>query len=146
MQTYITREQDYALRIVTYLAELKKEQHISIKDLSKELFISRSFAARIIHKLKHGGIIKTIEGNQGGVLLRKGADDISLLDVLNIIGFKTIFNACNSRDYNCELSKRCRFHNFFVEEENSLKNKLHKKKISEFVFGTKINVNQKEEN
>ncbi len=145
MQTYITREQDYVLRIVTYLAELKKESHISIKDLSKKLFISKNFAARIVHKLKHGGLIKTIEGHQGGVLLKRNVEDISLLDVLDIIGFKTAFNACSDQSFNCELLKFCRFHKFFIDEENNLKQKLRERKISEFLFKSKNKVNQMEE-
>lgn len=134
MQTYITREQDYALRITSALAVLKENEQLPVSELSKRLFISKSFAARIVHKLTKNGILVTTQGKYGGVSLKKRADKLSVYEVLSTIGFKTKFNQCLDDRFPCEFSNKCLFHLFFDEEEKKLHEKMKQKMISEFVI------------
>lgn len=134
MQTYITREQDYALRITSALAALNKNDQLPVSELSKRLYISKNFAARIVHKLTKSGILATTQGKYGGVSLKKRADKLSVYEVLSTIGFKTKFNQCLDDRFPCEFSNKCLFHLFFDEEEKKLHEKLKQKMISEFVI------------
>lgn len=134
MQTYITREQDYALRITSALAALKENEQLPVSELSKRLYISKNFAARIVHKLKTNGILVTTQGKYGGVALKKQADKLSMYEVLNTIGFKTKFNQCLDEEFHCVFSNKCLFHSFFDEEEKKLHERMKSKMISEFVI------------
>lgn len=134
MQTYITREQDYALRITSALAVLKENEQLPVSELSKRLYISKNFAARIVHKLTKSGILATTQGKYGGVSLDKRADKLSVYEVLSTIGFKTKFNQCLDKRFHCEFSNSCLFHSFFDEEERKLHEKMKQKMISEFVI------------
>jgi len=134
MQTYITREQDYALRIISTLAALNKNDQLPVSELSRRLYISKNFAARIVHKLTKNGILVTTQGKYGGVSLKKRADKLSVYEVLSTIGFKTKFNQCLDERFPCEFSNKCLFHSFFDEEEKKLHEKLKQKMISEFVI------------
>ena len=134
MQTYVTREQDYALRITAALAGLKKNEQLPVSQLSKKLFISKNFAARIVLKLKQAGILGTTQGKYGGVFLRKDAKKLSVLEVLTAIGFKTKFNQCLDDEQNCMLIEYCKFHTLFAEEEDRLHKRLKKRTISEFIY------------
>ena len=134
MQTYISREQDYALRITATLAGLKNGEHLSVKELSQKLYISKIFAARIVHNLKHKGIVGTKQGHTGGVYLNKDANELTVYDVLNAVGFKIKFNQCLCDDFNCNLVEKCGFHSFFYEQEHAFTQNMKAKKISEFLF------------
>lgn len=134
MQSYISREQDYALRITASLASLDEDEFLPVSKLSNDLFISKNFAARIVHKLKNNGIIKSIQGKYGGVSLAKAPSDISVYDVLAAIGFRTQFNKCLSDGFVCELEMLCRYHAFFANEETQLYNRLKEKTIDQFLF------------
>lgn len=134
MQTYISREQDYALRITATLAGLNAGEHLSVKELSQQLYISKIFAARIVHNLKHKGIVGTKQGHTGGVYLNINANELSVFDVLNAVGFKIKFNQCLSDNFECSLVAKCRFHNFFYEQEYAFTQNMKAKKISEFLF------------
>ncbi len=134
MQTYITREQDYALRITSALAALKPNEQLSVNELSKHLYISKSFAARIVHKLTKHGILSTTQGKFGGVSLNKNPGKLSLFEVLDTIGFKTKFNQCLDDRFHCVFSNKCLFHSFFDEEEKKLHDRLKEKMISDFVL------------
>ena len=134
MLTFITREQDYALRIAAMLAGLPGGQQLSIKQLSEKLLISKKFAARISHKLKHGGIIGSKQGQSGGIFLIKNPNKLSLWEVLDIIGFRTKFNQCLDESFICGLSGYCKFHNLFGSIELNIITTLKEKMISDFVM------------
>ena len=134
MQSYISREQDYALRISARLASLSTGEHISVRELSNQLFISKNFAARIVHKLIQKGIVKSKQGNRGGVFLNKSANEIDLFQIMNAIGFKMKFNQCLHDEIDCRLMELCRFHSFFYEQELSIYKALREKKLSEFTI------------
>ena len=134
MQTYISREQDYALRITSELATLKKGTHLPVSEISKRLYISKGFTARIVHTLAKAGILSTTQGKYGGVSLNVNPEKLSLYKVLDTIGFKTKFNQCLDERFHCEFSNKCLFHSFFDEEENKFLEKMKKKMISDFVL------------
>lgn len=134
IQSFISREQDYALRITAYLAGLKKGEFVSIRKMSATLRISQKFAARIAHKLKKADITDSIQGKYGGVFLKANPQKISMWDVLNIIGFKIKFNDCMCENFFCEFELGCRFHAFFVQQEQVFMDTLKKQKISDFIL------------
>jgi len=134
MNSFISREQDYALRITSRLAELKKGETLSVRQLSKDMFISKIFSARIVHKLKRAGILGTTQGKTGGVYLNVSPKKLSAYEVLNVIGFKVKYNNCLYKDFRCELLGGCRFHQFFRRQDELLVKSLKKMKISEFTF------------
>ena len=134
MQTYISREQDYALRITAYLAGLKKNEQVPIRKISKELYISKSFTAKIAHKLKNRGLIGTTQGVQGGIYLACDSEKLTVFEVLDAVGFSTKFNKCFIHEFKCELSNSCRFHNFFVQQEQMLLNNFRNAFIADFLL------------
>ncbi|MFH1194655.1 MAG: Rrf2 family transcriptional regulator [bacterium] len=134
MQTYITREQDYALRILSALAGHNEQPQLNITMLCKKLHITRSFAGKIIHKLKHAGIVSTTQGQFGGVTLSKSAGMLSIYDVLSTIGFRTKFNECLRDEINCPLETICGFHSYFHKIEKNFLNDMKSKMISEFII------------
>ncbi len=134
IHSFISREQDYALRITAFLASLDKGEIINVNKLSKKLYLSKSFSARIIHKLKNANITGSVQGKYGGVFLKVNPEDISIWDILNIIGFKVRLNDCMDEHFICELEFGCRFHLFFVEQEKILMDKLKSQKISDYLF------------
>lgn len=133
MQTYISREQDYALRITSALAPLKEKEQLPVSELSKRLYISKNFAARIVHTLTKNGILSTTQGKYGGVSLKKNPKKLSVYEVLETIGFKTKFNQCLDERFHCEFSNKCLFHSFFDEEEKKFHERMKSKMISDFL-------------
>jgi Rrf2 family nitric oxide-sensitive transcriptional repressor len=141
IQSFISREQDYALRITAYLAGLKKGEFISVSKIAETLRISQKFASRIAHKLKKAGVTDSIQGKYGGVFLKASPQNISIWDILNIIGFKIKFNDCLCENFFCELELGCKFHSFFVQQEQVFMDNLKNQKISDYVLSNLIHTN-----
>ncbi|AFH48808.1 Putative transcriptional regulator [Ignavibacterium album JCM 16511] len=135
--SFISREQDYALRMTAFLAGLPNGEFISIPELAEKLFISKKFASRIIHKLKKSNITDSVQGRYGGVFIKADPEKLSIFDVLNTIGFKVKFNDCLKENFACELMLGCKFHSFWMNQEFLLIEKLKKQKISDYVLKEK---------
>ena len=137
VNSYISREQDYALRITAFLANAEDGKFVSVTEIAKRLLISRKFSARIVHKLTQAGILKTERGKQGGAALKKTPSKISLYEVLETIGFKVRFNACVHDNYDCPLEELCQFHQLWKSEEERFFNRLRNSFIENYKLSLK---------
>src|SRR3989338_7646133 len=79
----ITRETDYAVRALAYIAGQKKEV-VPVSELVKELTIPRAFLRKLLQILNRKGILKSYKGNGGGFALAKRAREIFLVDLIKI--------------------------------------------------------------
>lgn len=95
----ITRETDYALRIVAFLA--KQEDKCGAKVISTELNIPQRFALKILGKLSLSEVLKSYKGNLGGYELNKSAKDITMLEIIEAMQGKVMITNCANKDNEC---------------------------------------------
>lgn len=133
MNVYIKREYDYAIRICVYLAGKEKRSVIPLSKISRELYITRPFASKIVHQLKRNGIIGSVQGKQGGIYLESDPEQTSLLQILKALEFDSTFNECLKNEDFCPFSDHCKVHAFYLELENHILSSMGERKISEFV-------------
>ena len=81
----ITREGDYGIRSVLYLARQPFSKVSFVNEISEEYKIPRSFLAKILQKLVKAKIVRSYRGVKGGFSLAKPAREITALDVLAAI-------------------------------------------------------------
>ncbi len=132
MNTIISRESDYAIRIVAYMAGVKRQ--VKITELVDNLFLSKSIVIKIIQKLKKCGIVVTKTGKNGGLSLVDTVDEITIYQILNCMGFKSTINICAVRPVICELNPICDITNFFIDIQKDFERKLKSARIKDFVF------------
>ena len=137
MNTFITREYDYAIRICAYLAGQKVKQPIPLPVMAKKLNISKPFATKIVHKLKKGGITASVQGKTGGIFLNKDPEKLSLMKILKAMHFNSTLNECVHNHHSCPLIKSCHIHAFFMETEKKLLKIFDDKMISELIIEDK---------
>jgi len=61
----ITREIDYAVRALIYLADNGNGKKVSVSELVDELGITRPFLRKIMQLLAKAGVIESYKGNKG---------------------------------------------------------------------------------
>ena len=103
----VTREGDYGIRSILYLARQPFKKVSFINEISEEYKIPRSFLAKILQKLVKAKIVRSYRGVKGGFSLAKQSRDISVLDVLEAIEGKLAMNRCLADKKNCDFSKHC---------------------------------------
>jgi Rrf2 family protein len=128
---FISKECDYAVRIVRELADGEKK---TAEDICRNESISHQFAYKILKKLEKSGLLRAFRGKAGGYALTKGADVISLYDVFSAIEGRMILTACLRDDFACPMNKGdspCGVHKEFVRLQEMLAAGLKEKTVSE---------------
>lgn len=120
----ITRQADYALRAMLYLARLEPNQRAATSQIAEEQEIPPSFLAKIISQLSIAGLIHTSRGARGGVNLARKPEDISLLDVVEAIDGPIALNECTKDPSVCTFGENCPIHDVWCETQADLVRKL----------------------
>jgi Rrf2 family protein len=103
----VTREGDYGIRSVLYLARQPFNKVSFANEISEEYKIPRSFLAKILQKLVKAKIVRSYRGVKGGFSLAKQAREITPLDVLAAIEGRLAINICLADKKKCNFSKHC---------------------------------------
>ena len=100
----ITKERDYAMRVVWSLCDMKLH---TVKAICESELVPVDFAYKILKKLEQNGITRSIRGRNGGYRLAKAPDKISMLDVLLAIDTR-LFISEDVENRNRKGRKFCR--------------------------------------
>lgn len=108
---------DYALHALIHLAHSERDQNIGIKELSATLGVSESYLSKIMSKLRQDGIVRAVPGVNGGYELAKTAEQITFLEVIQVIeGRQQLFECSNMNS---------RQHRLLTEEKAAEKQEDH---------------------
>lgn len=103
----ITRDTDYGIRAMCYLAK-HKDKRVSASELVSRLSIPRSFLRKILQVLHKEGVLSSYKGIGGGFVLTKPVDKIYLTDLIRIFQGKLTLNECLFKKIICPHTKTCR--------------------------------------
>ena len=103
----ITRQADYAVRAVLYLAQLGSDQRAATSQIAQEQQIPPSFLAKIVSQLSVAGLLQTSRGARGGVSLARMPEEISLLEVVEAIDGPILLNECAGENGACVFGDSC---------------------------------------
>jgi Rrf2 family protein len=122
----LTREGDYGIRSVLYLARQPYKKISFVTEISDEYKIPRSFLAKILQKLVKAKIVRSYRGVKGGFSLARQAKDISVLDVLEAIEGKLAMNLCLEDKRKCDFSRHCPIHGVWAAAQAKVTEVLKK--------------------
>lgn len=123
----ITKQADYAVRAMTYLAQLPPEERAATGRIAQEKSIPPSFLAKIVSQLSVAGLLQTSRGAHGGVSLAKAAKDITLLDVVEAIDGPILLNDCVNTHYtDCTYMEDCPLKTVWCDAQKQLVDSLSK--------------------
>jgi Rrf2 family protein len=120
----ITKQADYALRAVLYLARMDDNSKASTKDIAETQKIPPSFLAKIVSQLSIAGLIQTARGARGGVALARPPEKVSILDVIEAIDGPMLLNECTSNSHICPFGSDCSLHKTWCETRQLVHDKL----------------------
>jgi len=91
-----SKSTDYALHALIHLGLPERHTNVGIKELSAALGVSESYLSKIMSKLRQDGIVRAVPGVNGGYELARPADQITFLDVIQVIeGRQQLFECSN---------------------------------------------------
>ena len=133
----ITRQADYALRAMLYLAKLEKDVRAATSQIADEQQIPPSFLAKIISQLSIAGLILTSRGARGGVTLARQPEEITLLDVVEAIDGPISLNVCSHSAGACPFGDECPIQPIWSDAQHELVEKLRSTNFGQLIKNSK---------
>jgi Rrf2 family protein len=127
----ITRQAEYAVRTVLYLAKQEPGACVPTARIAKEQDIPTSFLAKIILQLSAVGLLHTTRGAKGGVMLARTSDAISLLEVIEAVDGAIELNDCVLEAARCQRSRTCPVRRTWCEARTDLVKRLSHAKFAQ---------------
>ncbi len=129
----ITRQADYALRAMLYLAQMNPTERAATSQIAEVQNIPPSFLAKIISQLSIAGLIHTSRGARGGVSLARQPEEISILDVVEAIDGPIALNECTDDPSTCPFGESCPLRPLWCEAQSELIVRLRNTSFAHFV-------------
>ncbi len=119
-----------ALHSLVLIAK-KQPLRMNVKVLAEKLNASQAHLAKVFQKLSKAGLVKSVRGPAGGFELNKPADQITFIEIYEIIEGKIVLGKCPLGKSQCPFQK-C----IFSPELNKISANLYeifkKMKLSDF--------------
>lgn len=131
----ITRQADYAVRAVLYLAQLGPDRRAATSQIAEEQQIPPSFLAKIVSQLSVAGLLQTSRGARGGVSLARNPDEISLLEVVEAIDGPILLNECVLHSGACTFGDSCPMRPVWCDAQVELVGRLKTTTFDKFING-----------
>ncbi len=127
----ITREADYALRIMCLLAE--NGEVLDAGSIAERTSLTQQFALKILRKLSKGKLVRSYKGARGGYAIETNAESCTLRQVIELIDGSLAISKCV--DGGCSLvgtnKSECVIHHIFAAVSDDLSKKLDSITIAE---------------
>ena len=134
---FITRECDYAVRVLRALAG---EARLSVNEICEKEAITAPFAYKILKKLQKSGIVKGFRGVHGGYALNRGLNEMTLYDVYSAIDPELFIIECMDPGHVCvrngQDGQPCLVHNELAEIQRELWSLLRRKSLQDILEGS----------
>lgn len=117
----ITRETDYAIRIIRALS---KGNLMTTGDICQQELLPQHFVYKILKKLERAKIIQISRGVDGGCQLIADLKKVSLYDLAQIVESKKYISACMQPEFDCLWQQKsdslCTVHNHLRQIQDVL--------------------------
>jgi Rrf2 family nitric oxide-sensitive transcriptional repressor len=127
---------DFALRVLMRLA-VAPDTHVSTDALARELVISRNHLHKIVQFLTEAGLVRTIRGAHGGVMLARPASQINVGAVIRSREEDQALVECFRVDGGaCTLLPRCRLRGILDAAKNAFYQHLDRYTLADCLIVT----------
>lgn len=110
----LTTFTDYTLRVLMYLA-IDADRQATIPEIAAAYGISENHLMKVVHQLVRGGLVESIRGKGGGILLALAASDIRLGEVVRKAEGERAIVECLSPEDRCAITPVCRLTRVLAE-------------------------------
>lgn len=132
----ITKNIHYAIKALLYFSKYRKKI-ISVGELVEKLGVRRAFLRGILQVLSRHKILVSLRGANGGFILKRRADEIKILELINIFRKADSIIECLFEKGICPHPKKCLLIKKISGIEDRLNNVLGKLTIADLLKSVK---------
>lgn len=132
----ISTKTRYAIRAMGELAIRYEEGAISLKKVSEAQNISLKYLENIMAELKGHKLVVSVAGKNGGYVLAKSPDKITIADIFYV--FEGNIIDCLENKELCEDTGKCIVRKIYNEMNDNIKSLLMKKTLESVFVGYSV--------
>lgn len=123
---------DYALVIMAHMA-INKDKLLSSNDIAEATHVAMPTVSKILKLLVGGRLLESVRGKNGGYMLHKSGNDISVVDVIEAIDGPISITDCVTALHDCGIKSVCGMQSGWQKVNVKIKNTLEDVKVSDFI-------------
>ncbi|HEY3313241.1 MAG TPA: Rrf2 family transcriptional regulator [Anaerolineales bacterium] len=137
----INRQTDYAVRVILALAAHDGSQKVSSAQVRDAMLIPASFMPRIVAQLAKFKLIKTFTGRDGGLLLSRPANEITLRDVVEAFEGPILLSECMQagQENDCPFLDNCQVRSKWGRVQAAMLREMASITFAELALETRAN-------
>ena len=135
MSILFSRQCEYALQAVSYLAIKPEGEMVPIRALSKALRIPYHFLAKILQNLAAKGLLTSQKGPAGGFALAMPSEKITLLHIVEAIDGLGFMHDCMMGFATCSGKNPCAAHETWANVRGQVHEMLVNQSVAEIARG-----------
>ncbi len=126
----ITREMDYAIRI---LRALDTGELLTSAQIAQKEHMQPAITYKLMKQLTKAGLVKSRRGHEGGYLLRRPLQELTLYDLFNALEDRLLLTECLEPGYDCANNDcgSCGVHQEFARIQATLEQEMKCKTLEE---------------
>lgn len=129
----ITRQTEYAIRTLLELAKGPAGEVLQVKIISERQNIPAEFLKKTVQLLALAGLINTRRGTQGGIMLARPAEEITIADIIKAIEGPVAMNLCLEPGYVCPNQSICPVSPVLVRAQEAFLRELKRESLADLV-------------
>jgi Rrf2 family protein len=132
----ITREADYALRI---LRTLSGGEQLKTAEICERERLPQQFVYKILKKMEQAGFVRIARGPEGGCWLTADLKKVSLYSLAEALNIDRLVSACMQPDFQCMWQQahtsHCMVHRQLQQMQDAFDDELRKRSLHQMLFG-----------
>jgi Rrf2 family protein len=127
----LNSEGRYAMRALVYLAIA--DERAPAGRIAAETSVPPRLLARILADLSRAGLVVSKAGRDGGAMLARPADAITLRDIVEAVEGPFAVSSCILEGRACDGGNRCTMHDAWTVAQRALLTELERRTLAELV-------------
>jgi Rrf2 family protein len=115
----LSKTSEYAIRILSFMAKNETEL-FTAKYLIEKLKISDKYLRRLMTNLSKAGLIKSVQGKNGGYTFARKADEIFISNIIDAVEGYEKYLGCILGFDSCSDENPCAMHKVWAKTRNEL--------------------------
>jgi len=123
----------YGARAVTQLASTHPSRAVSVREVAAEQRLSPKYLEHILRALKATGLVRAVRGIEGGYVLARPPQSITLKDLFQSLVGRLVLVDCIDCPDSCSMHDVCPTRDTWVELKQSIEGVLDRTTVQDLV-------------
>lgn len=134
----LSRAAEYAVRGLLYLSARPEGDTADVAEMAKARDVPQAYLSKLMQRLVKKGFVRSFRGVDGGFMLAKGADEITLLDVVESIEGPIHLNECLIHKGYCPMDEVCPVHDVWKKAQKKFVGHLKETTLADLAKDMKV--------